>query len=168
MKTYPKHPGNPLTTFLVTSSCHCTTITSSLRVPRYYHRLADMSSRTAAGRKRLQQPIVSPHDSEQLVNRPNSFTTTTRADLISSTPRSRDVPRVHTSVQRLDLSNQFTQHLPSQAPEYSHTYFPPSNHVNFRNIESNRAVDAVPSYGPFPLRVDPLGMAFSPLSNHFA
>lgn len=112
-----------------------------------------MSSRTAAGRKRLQHPPppkVSPP--ERSVNQPNSLTPTTRADLISLIPHLRNEPRLHTSVQQLDLSNEFTQPLPSPeipSPEYSPTYFPPSNHVNFRNIESNHAVEAVPSYGPF-------------------
>lgn len=109
-----------------------------------------MSSRTAAARKRLQHPPPKVSPPERSVNQqPNSAT---RADVTSSTPRSRDPPRIHTAVQRLDLSNEFTQPLPSPefpSPEYSPTYFPPSNHVNFRNIESNQAVEAVPSYGPF-------------------
>ena len=46
------------------------------------------------------------------VNQPNSFTPT-RADLISSTPRSRDTPQPPSS-------------------QYSSTYFPLSNHVNSR------------------------------------
>ena len=126
-------------------------------MPRYQHYLPDMSSRTAAGRKRLQQPPPNVSPPDRLDNQPGSSTSTTRADFISST-RSRTAHRIHTSVQRLDLSNLFTQPVPSQAP--APTCFPPSNHVSFRNIESNRAVEAVPSYGPTPLRVDPLGIAF--------
>jgi hypothetical protein len=108
-----------------------------------------MSSRTAAARKRLQHPPpkVSP---ELLVAQPYPFTPATLPDKIPSTSRTRDAPR--TSIQRLDLSNEFTQPLPSPelaSPEYSPTYFPPSNHANFRNIDSNQAVEAVPSYGPF-------------------
>ena len=58
------------------------------------------------------------------VKQPNSFT---------STPRSRDSPRKHTSVQRLDLSNEFAQPLLSLEllSQYSSTDLPPSNHVNF-------------------------------------
>lgn len=104
-----------------------------------------MSAKSANAGKHQRPRKVSPP--ERLVNQPNSFTPT-RADLITSTPPSRDAPRIHTSVQRLDLSKEFAQPLPS--PEYSSTHFPPSNHVNFRNIESNQAVEAGPSYGPFP------------------
>ena len=112
-----------------------------------------MSSRAAASRKRLQHPPPKVSPTERSVNQPNSSTPPTRADLISSTPRSRDALRIHTSVQQLDLSNEFTQRLPSPefpSPEYLPTYFPPSNHVNSRNIESNQAVKAVPSYGTSP------------------
>ena len=112
-----------------------------------------MSSRAAAGRKRLQQPPPKVSPPEPPVTQPNSFTPTTHANIISSTPRSRNVPRIQTSVQRLDLSNEFTQPLPSPeltSPEYSPIFFPPSNHVNFRTFESNQGVEAVPSYGPFP------------------
>ena len=64
-------------------------------------------------------------------NQLNSFAPTTRAALISSTSRSRDT-RMHTSVQRLDLSNEFTQPLlsPELLSKYSSTHFPSSNHVN--------------------------------------
>ena len=108
-----------------------------------------MSSRTAAARKRLQHPPPKVAPPERSVNQTNSFTPTTRTDLISSIPRPRNAPRIHTSIQRLDLTNEFTQPLPSPeipSPEYSPAYFPPSN---LRNIESNHAVEAVPSYGPF-------------------
>lgn len=107
-----------------------------------------MSSRTAAARKRLQHPPPKVSPTERSVT---PFTPTTRADLPSSSPHSPNPPRIHTSIQRLDLSNEFNQ-LPSTelpSPEYSPTYFPQSNHVSFRNIESNQAVEAVPSYGPF-------------------
>ena len=111
-----------------------------------------MSSRTAAARKRLQHPPPKVSPPERPVIQPNSSTPTTRADLIPSIPRSRNAPRIHTSFQQLDLTNEFTQPLPSPeipSPEYSPIYFPPSNHVNFRNIESNQAVEAIPSYGHF-------------------
>ena len=52
------------------------------------------------------------------VNRPNSYTSTTRADLISSTTRSRDTHRIPANV--LDLSNEFAQ--PSPSPEHSSQY----------------------------------------------
>jgi hypothetical protein len=103
-----------------------------------------MSSRTAAGRKRLQHPPPKVAPPERSVNQP---TPTIRPDLNSSTPRPRNAPRIHTSVQPLDLSNEFNQPLPSPdipSPEYSPVYFPPSNHVSFRNIESNQAVEAAP------------------------
>ena len=63
------------------------------------------------------------------VNRPNSYTSTTRADLISSTTRSRDTHRIPANV--LDLSNEFAQPSPSpeHSSQYSSTY---TNHVNFR------------------------------------
>ena len=62
-------------------------------------------------------------------DRPNSYTSTTPADLISSTTRSRDTYRIPASV--LDLSNEFTQPFPSpeHSSQYSSTYM---NHVNFR------------------------------------
>jgi hypothetical protein len=109
----------------------------------------DMSSRTAAGRKRLQHPppkVVSPPD--RLVNQSNSFPPTTRPDLIPSTSRSWNVPHIRTSFQQLDLTSEFTRPPEIPSPEYSPVYFPPSNHVHFRDIESNQAVEAVPSYGP--------------------
>ena len=106
-----------------------------------------MSSRTAAARKRLQHPPPKDSPPERSVTQPYPFTPATLPDLIASTSRSRDAPRIHTGVQRLDLSNEFNQPLPS--PEYSPAYFPPSNLVNFRNTDSNQAVEAVPSYGPF-------------------
>ena len=57
------------------------------------------------------------------------YTSTTPADLISSTTRSRDTYRIPASV--LDLSNEFTQPFPSpeHSSQYSSTYM---NHVNFR------------------------------------
>ena len=62
-------------------------------------------------------------------DRPNSYTSTTPADLISSTTRSRDTYRIPASV--LDLSNEFAQPCPSpeHSSQYSSTY---TNHVNFR------------------------------------
>ena len=122
------------------------------RVPRF-KLFSDMSSRTAAARKRLQHPPPKVPPPERPAIQPKSIIPTIRADLISSTPPSRIAPRIHTSIQRLDLSNEFTQPLPSPelaSPEYSPTYFPPSNHVSFRNIDSNQAVEAEPSYRPFP------------------
>lgn len=107
-----------------------------------------MSSRTAAARRRLQHPPLKVSPPERSVNKPTP-PPTVRADLISTTPRPRNTPRIHTSVQQLDLSNEFTHPLPSPeipSPEYSPIYFPPSNHVNFRNIESSQAVEAAPSY----------------------
>lgn len=112
-----------------------------------------MSSRTAAARKRLQHPPPKVSPTERSVNQPKHFTPAILTDLISSAPPSPDAPRMHTSVQRLDLSNEFAQPLPSPelpSPEYSHIYFPPSNHVHFKNIESNQAVETEPSYRPFP------------------
>ena len=62
-------------------------------------------------------------------DRPNSYTSTTPADLISSTTRSQDTYRIPASV--LDLSNEFAQPCPSpeHSSQYSSTY---TNHVNFR------------------------------------
>ena len=62
-------------------------------------------------------------------DRPNSYTSTAPADLISSTTRSRDTYRIPASV--LDLSNEFAQPSPSpeHSSQYSSTY---TNHVNFR------------------------------------
>ena len=62
-------------------------------------------------------------------DRPNSYTSTTPADLISSTTRSRDTYCIPASV--LDLSNEFAQPCPSpeHSSQYSSTY---TNHVNFR------------------------------------
>lgn len=111
-----------------------------------------MSSRTAAARKRLQHPPPKVAPPERPVDQPNALTPTARADLISPIPRSQGAPRIRTSVQHLDLLNEFTQPLPSSeppSPEYSPTYVSPSNHVKFRNIESNQVVEAGPSYGPF-------------------
>jgi hypothetical protein len=86
-----------------------------------------MSSRIAPGRKNEHPPAK--------VFSPSAPTTReAREDLILSARRSRDTPLKHTSVQRLELSNQSAQpashpELPSQHPS---TYFPPSNHVNYR------------------------------------
>jgi hypothetical protein len=104
-----------------------------------------MSSRTAAARKRLQDPLLRAHPFERAVNQPKSFAPPSpQADFTSSASPLRDSPRMPTrSFQQLDLSNEFTQPPPS--PEYSPAYFPTSNHVKFKNIESTRVVS---SYGP--------------------
>lgn len=104
-----------------------------------------MSSRTAAARKRLQDPLLRAHPFERAVNQPKfPALPTFRADLTPSAPPLRDEPRMPArNFQQLDLSNEFTQPPPS--PEYSPTYFPTSNHVKFKNTESTRVVS---SYGP--------------------
>jgi hypothetical protein len=93
-----------------------------------------MSSRTAVGRKDEHPPpkVFSPP--ERSFSPPNSSAPTTRADLIFSDRRSQDAPLKRTGVQWLELSNQSTQLAPSpELPsQYPSTYFPPSNHNNFR------------------------------------
>ena len=88
-----------------------------------------MSAKSATARKRLHPPKLSPLERSVYI---------LLLLLINL--------NAPISVQRLDLSNEFTQPLPS--PEYLPIYFPPSNHVNYRNIEPNQEVDVVPSYGP--------------------
>lgn len=110
----------------------------------------NMSSRTAAARKRLQDPLLKAYPSERaVINQTRFFAPSTQPDMTLSASPLRDAPRMHTSNQALDLSNEFIQPLPS--PEYSPSYyFPPSNHVKFQKIEPAQAVPAVSSYGPSP------------------
>lgn len=134
-----------------------------------------MSSRTAAARKRLQDPLLrvtpfistpanlsspaSPlrdappmHTSNiQPLNLSNEFTYSLPSPVYTPTyVPPLNSPPLHTSnIQQLDLSNEFTQ--PLSSPEYPPTHhFPPSNHVRFQNIESSRTVQAASSSGPSP------------------
>ena len=94
-----------------------------------------MSEESENARKHHQYPPPKVSPPGRSVNQSKYFTLT-REDLISSTPRSRD-PRIHASAPWLDLSNQSAQPSPSQeipsqySAQFSSTYYPLSNHINF-------------------------------------
>ena len=112
-----------------------------------------MSSRTAAARKRLQDPRPKTSPSERSVNPAKLFPSTSRLTLTTSIPPLRTGNLAHTTIPeystysgQLDLSNEFPQFPPPV--EYSRTYslHPKSSDTTSSRTESSRATPAVSTY----------------------